>query len=174
VGNMEEGRDSTQAVIPEVLEVGTAPVKVEARDKTGGVILTVEKDTNKTRVLHLRNNEIRLLESIVNHGGDLRAAGRECGMNNSQILAFLKRPSVRLWVKARIKEAAVRNGVTLDWWISRLKEVADGSDSMTTSQADAMKLLGKFLGIDRNSMVGDAVKNLPKGKFELNFSIKKE
>ncbi|NJM10067.1 MAG: hypothetical protein HC883_04040 [Bdellovibrionaceae bacterium] len=110
----------------------------------------------------------------MNHGGDLRAAGKDCGMNNSQILAFLKRPAVKVWVKARIKEAAVRNGVTLDWWISRLKEVADGQDTMTTSQADAMKLLGKFLGVERNSLVGDAVKNLPKGKFELQFTIKKD
>jgi hypothetical protein len=106
------------------------------------------------RVFAFPASYVRFLNALVRCGGNFEAACKLAKVYPAYARRILGRKEVQAWIRDRMEEAAVMNGVTIEWWMKTLVDVVAGKRSLDKPQTKAMDLLGKALGATGDSIPG--------------------
>ncbi len=106
--------------------------------------------------LVLSKSERELIDYLI-ETGDLTAASKKAGMEESAAKDFLAGPRVKLYLQHKVSQVARRNDITLDTVLDRLHKVAFGEIKVDRFEMDALKTLAHYLGIIKPHQTNIAV-----------------
>lgn len=93
------------------------------------------------KLLRLKAKEVRFLEAWMRLGEwDLALSEQNMGAEEAQ--KIITKRSNQEFLSDRMKEVAIRQGLTADWFMHELYKVYDGSVTKTRDQIEVLKAIG--------------------------------
>ena len=123
-------------------EMAKSTAEKEARDfglRAGEMYMPSVFQGNK--LLRVKAKEVKFLEAWIRLG-DWGKALEEQGMGDGEAKAIVERPVNKEFLDDRMKEMAIKRGLTADWFLSELYRVYSGESHKTRDQIDVLKTIG--------------------------------
>jgi len=113
------------------------------------------------KLMVMKAEQVRFCEALMKCGGDIQKACETVGMGEDQAIKFLKSRRFRKFMHDRMKEVAIRSGVTQDWWFSEGWKIYSGEKDVDKMSLEAWKELGARVAPRHPSNSGEAMGQRP-------------